>query len=184
MNPETPAHPFFEVGQRYEDRKGEYTVRAIDGDKLVLQYADDSVTTENARLKERIHRSIVAERSNSVGRQVGRATGKRQRLAIEILSFEADADTRTGAEIDVHLRACAAELGYSSGEAEEKKLRIGRSTLENDGDWAKGTLTEDRLHETVGQATYRDAQGASKTCNVYRITAAGLDFLAQHRRRH
>jgi hypothetical protein len=51
-----------------------------------------------------------------------------------------------------------------------------RSVFGNEGDWAKATMTEERLHEVVGTTAHWQ-DGVRRECNVYRITPRGLDLL-------
>ena len=57
--PPTP-HPFI-PGERYEDRRGEYTVLKIAGDVMTIQYADGSQRDDNVQIKSRTYRNILIE---------------------------------------------------------------------------------------------------------------------------
>lgn len=54
-------HPFI-VGERYLDRKGEYTVIRIDGGRLIYQYDDGVELAAGVEIKARIFQNILAER--------------------------------------------------------------------------------------------------------------------------
>ena len=89
--------PPFLIGQTYCDRQGEYTVIAAHEDRLTIERADGRRTVENAALKARIHRNVVAER-DVVLRDADRPrqrkrhepTGRRKPLINRILLPEAD----------------------------------------------------------------------------------------------
>lgn len=54
------AHPF-EVGKMYRNRIGEYTVTAIDGDKMTIRYASGSTLVTSAAIQSRIWENIQFE---------------------------------------------------------------------------------------------------------------------------
>ena len=54
------AHPF-EVGKMYRNRIGEYTVTAIDGDKMTIRYANGSTLVTGAAIQARIWENIQFE---------------------------------------------------------------------------------------------------------------------------
>lgn len=54
------AHPF-EVGKMYRNRIGEYTVMAIDGDKMTIRYASGSTLATSAAIQSRIWENIQFE---------------------------------------------------------------------------------------------------------------------------
>ena len=93
-----------------------------------------------------------------------------------ILRTEADGAAHSGVEIDRALVAVAANLGFSDVEISRLLPETGRTVFGNEGDWAKAKLTEYRLHEVVGRTAYCEGN-TRRECNVYRITAAGLDEL-------
>lgn len=53
----------FEVGKRYWDRRGEYTVLEVRGETVRYRYADGAEDSAPATLKLRIHGNVLAERS-------------------------------------------------------------------------------------------------------------------------
>lgn len=56
------AHPFI-VGERYQDRRGTYTIRAIDerGMKIEYEYEDGTRDTAGIEIKARIYKNMLAE---------------------------------------------------------------------------------------------------------------------------
>ena len=54
------AHPF-EVGKMYRNRIGEYTVTAIDGDKMTIRYTNGSTLVTSAAIQSRIWENIQFE---------------------------------------------------------------------------------------------------------------------------
>src|SRR5512139_3464342 len=69
------SHPF-EVGKSYRNRAGEYTVQALDGDKMTIRYQDGRTLVTSAQMQGRIWENIQFER------QMARAE-ERQRQALE-----------------------------------------------------------------------------------------------------
>jgi len=51
----------FEVGKQYRNRKGAYTVLQLDGDTMLLRYADGSKATESVAMQARIWENIQDE---------------------------------------------------------------------------------------------------------------------------
>jgi len=175
--------PPFVVGQQYRDRAGEYTVIAAERDRITIERSDGRRTIEDAALKARIHRNVVADRdANAAGarahgsRSRGEPTGRREELMERILQLEADGTDHTGVEIDRLLAGVARDLGYSEEDVLCLNPKTGRSVFANDGDWAKAKMTEDRLHEVVGKTAHWE-NGTRRECNVYRIAPRGLDQL-------
>jgi hypothetical protein len=170
----------FVIGQKYRDREGEYTVIGIKQDQITIERPDGRCTIEPAELKARIHRNVVAERDANVKMRPAYRTGKRggptkrrKELIDRILQLEADGLNHSGVEIDRALVGLAPDLGYSKEDVFKLHPKTGRSVFGNDGDWAKATMTEERLHEVIDTASYWDGD-ARRQCNVYRITSAGL----------
>lgn len=91
-----------------------------------------------------------------------------------ILQLEADGANHSGVEIDGVLVGMAPNLGYSARDLSRLIPETGRSVFANDGDWAKATMTKERLHEVVDAATWWEGNHRHQ-CQVYRITPAGLD---------
>ncbi len=87
-----------------------------------------------------------------------------------ILELESDGADHEGAAIDEHVRVALAPAPDDL----KAQPKMSRSAFGNSIDWAKASLTEEKLHEIVGK---REGQ------NVYRITAKGRDLLAQEKRR-
>jgi hypothetical protein len=69
------SHPF-EVGKSYRNRAGEYTVQALDGDRMTIRYQDGRTLVTSAQTQARIWENIQFER------QMARAE-ERQRQALE-----------------------------------------------------------------------------------------------------
>lgn len=175
--------PSFVVGQQYFDRIGEYTVVAIDRDHLTIERPNGYRAVQDIVAKARIHQAVLNERNANVStvyvrrtRERRQPTGRRRELMNRILQLEADGENHAGVEIDRYLVGAACEFGYSAEDLSSANSPTGRSVFGNDGDWAKAKLTEDRLHEVVGRAMHWDG-GSRRACNVYRITALGLDEL-------
>jgi hypothetical protein len=175
--------PPFIVGQKYYDRDGEYTVTAIDEDRITIERPDGRRTIADAALKARIHRNVLVERDVDTGGDRAhqsrrrRSPSRRERGLIErILQLEADGADHTGFEIDQILADAARDLGYSEEDVSRLHPKTGRSVFGNEGDWAKAKMTEERLHEVVGTTAHWVA-GVRRECNVYRITSSGLDEL-------
>jgi hypothetical protein len=175
--------PPFLVGQNYLDREGEYTVISTEGDRITIERPDGRRTIQDAILKSQIHRNIVIERDAGLtsARTLRKAKrpepSRRRKVLIErILQMEEDGANHTGVEIDQLLAGAARDLGYSPGDLSNLHPKTGRSVFANDGDWAKATMTEDKLHEVVGKTVYSEG-GIRLECNVYRITPRGLDEL-------
>jgi hypothetical protein len=182
MNTDYTFPPPFVVGNKYGDREGEYTVIATDENQVTIERSDGRRATADVTLKARIHRNLVVDRDASPvtggvyrGKKRGEPTGRRKNLMEEILQFEADGADHSGVEIDQALARVAQDFGYSDQDF-TRLLSTGRSAFGNDGDWAKAKLTEDGLHEVVGTTAYWEGH-VRRHCNVYRITAAGLDDL-------
>ncbi len=51
----------FEIGKQYRNRKGAYTVLQLDGDTMLLRYADGSKATESVAMQARIWENIQDE---------------------------------------------------------------------------------------------------------------------------
>jgi hypothetical protein len=176
--------PPFLVGQSYCDREGEYTVIAIDQDRIAIQRPDGRRTMEDAAMKARIHRNVVMDRHAGVesgaradrSRRRGEPTGRRKELMDRILQLEADGAEHSGVEIDGLLASVVRELGYSEEDISNLHPQTGRSVFANDGDWAKAEMTAERLHEVVNRKVHWEG-GTRRECNVYRITSRGLDEL-------
>jgi len=174
--------PPFIVGHKYYDRDGEYTVAAVDEDRITIERSDGRRTVADAALKARIHRNVLMERGANSGsdrthRSKRRDPTKRERGLIErILQLEADGADHTGFEIDQILTAAVRDLGYSEEDVSRLHPKTGRSVFANEGDWAKAKMTEERLHEVVGTTAHR-VGGVRRECNVYRIRSSGLDEL-------
>ena len=179
--PHLPA-PFV-VGERYLDRNGEYVVVAVSGSQVTVEHADGRRSVGDVVIKARIHRGVLEDSQLEALRvqpgkhRRGGSTVKRERLILEILRLEADGLDHTGLEIDLHLRKRAHELGYSDAELEEKHVRSGRRVFASDGDWAKAVMTEDKLHEVVGDHVYVDSVSQRRLCKIYRITRSGIGEL-------
>jgi Mrr N-terminal domain len=94
----------------------------------------------------------------------------KQRMKLAILELEADGAEHDGAEIDAYV---AKILEASAEELAELHPKSKRGVFANQIDWAKAYLTENKLHEKVGEANGQ---------NIYRITAKGLDALADEKR--
>ena len=178
--------PPFVVGQTYLDRQGEYTVIAVNDDRVTIDRPDGRRTTEDATFKARVHRNIVIERVDDLGSGRAFRIGKRREpaerrevLMERILQLEEDGADHTGVEIDRLLASVARDLGYSADEISELHS-TGRGVLANHGDWAKAKMTMERFHQTVGVTAYWDG-GTRRHCNVYRITPKGLDELRKRR---
>ena len=175
--------PLFVVGEKYSDREGEYTVIALDQDRVTIERPDGRRTIADAALKARIHRNVTMDRDAGVesgrvhrSRRKGEPTGRRKALMDRILQLEADSASHSGVEIDRALAGLARSLGYSEEDLSRLLPATGRSIFANDGDWAKAAMTEAKLHEVVG--TTACLEGANRRqCNVYRITPNGLDEL-------
>jgi len=182
--------PPFIVGQKYFDRNGEYTVTATDGHRITAERADGRRTVEDVATKAQIHRNIMMDRRAALGsdsvsggtrrRERHEPTGRRRELMAKILQFEADGAEHSGVEVDGLLASLARDLGYSEEEVSRLNPNTGRSLFANDGDWAKAEMTEERFHEVVGTTVYWNG-GVRRQCNVYRITARGLDELRKRR---
>jgi hypothetical protein len=175
--------PPFVIGQAYWDRLGEYVVTAFDGDRITIKRPDGSLTIENAIAKARIHRNVVADRNAARGtsrssrtRQRRDPTRREKGLMERILQLEADGADHSGVEIDRLLAAAAGELGYSQEDLSRLNPKTGRSAFANEGDWAKATMTEDKLHEVVRDMVHWEG-GKRRQCCVYRITSKGLGEL-------
>ena len=95
----------------------------------------------------------------------------KERISFVILEFEADGVDHDGAEIDAHV---AKVLGVSDKDLSAVHANTNRGVFANHVDFAKAYLTENKLHEKVGE---------SNGHNVYRITPKGRDSLAQDNRR-
>lgn len=54
-------HPLFEIGKSYRDRKGEYTVVAINGNRIQTRRGDGIGQWEDAKTKAHIHRNMLSE---------------------------------------------------------------------------------------------------------------------------
>ena len=54
-------HGPFEVGKQYRNHKGAYTVLQIDGDTMLLRYADGSTANESVKFQERIWENLQEE---------------------------------------------------------------------------------------------------------------------------
>lgn len=54
------AHPFI-VGERYTDRRGDYVVTKIDGDRMTIEYDNGTKATHDIRIKAQIYKNILAE---------------------------------------------------------------------------------------------------------------------------
>lgn len=64
----------FEVNGTYANRKGNYTVQAINGPKMTVRYEDGSVADLNMGIQERIWENIVAERQSKATARAKRQT--------------------------------------------------------------------------------------------------------------
>jgi hypothetical protein len=175
--------PPFVVGQKYFDREGEYTVTAADADHVAIERPDGRQMIAEVALKARIHRNVVQERDANPGSGRAYRSGKRREpgsrrneLMEKILQLEADGADHTGVEIDRLLASVARDVGYSEEDVSTLHSETGRSMFANEGDWAKAKMTEWRLHEVVGSTVHWES-GVRRQCNVYRITAGGLDEL-------
>jgi hypothetical protein len=161
MNDESLPPPFI-IGHKYNDRDGEYTVTAIDEDRITIERSDGRRTIADAALKARIHRNVLMERDAAGGSDRAhrsksrRDPTRRERGLIErILRLEADGADHSGFEIDQILADAARDLGYSEEEITRLHPKTGRSVFGNEGDWAKAKMTEERLHEVVGTTAHR-----------------------------
>lgn len=173
----------FVIGQKYRDRKGEYTVVAMQDNSIVIERLDGRRETADAATKARIHQNIVAEHRTSLehsrphrSRRRNEPTSLRKELMDQILLMEADGADHSGLEIDRALSGLARDLGYSEEDVSGLNSVTGRSAFANDGDWAKAVLTERGLHEVIGTTSYLEGK-VRRQCNVYRITESGRDEL-------
>jgi hypothetical protein len=175
--------PPFIVGHKYYDRDGEYTVAAIDEDRITIERSNGRRTVADAVLKARIHRNVLMERDADRGTDRANRSKRRRDpsrrekgLIDKILQLEADGADHSGFEIDQTLADAARDLGYSEEDVTRLHPKTGRSVFGNEGDWAKAKMTEERLHEVVGTTAHRVGD-VRRECNVYRITSNGLDEL-------
>lgn len=95
----------------------------------------------------------------------------KDRIKFIILGLEADGAAHDGAEIDAYI---AKQLDASPEELAELHPKSKRGVFANHIDWVKANLTEQKLHERIGELNGQ---------NVYRITPKGRSALADDMRR-
>ncbi len=69
------SHPF-EVGKFYRNRKGQYVVQAIDGDRMTIRYEDGQTLDTSVHIQARIWENIQFEKQMAMAEE-------RRRLAVE-----------------------------------------------------------------------------------------------------
>ena len=72
------THPF-EEGKTYRNRRGEYVVQAIDGDRMVIKYVDGGTLETSARIQARIWENIHFEEQMVREQEKERLFGKDRR---------------------------------------------------------------------------------------------------------
>lgn len=82
----------FEVNGNYANRKGNYTVIAINGPKMKVQYEDGSTADLNCEIQHRIWENIVAEREIARARRINSLRGMQVKHYIKTLSVSEEAD--------------------------------------------------------------------------------------------
>lgn len=80
----------FQLNETYANRKGNYIVLAIDGDKMTVRYADGSRAELRMEIQERIWQNIQAEREAAAARARHRSAGLGVNHFIKTLSLDED----------------------------------------------------------------------------------------------
>ncbi len=109
------SHPF-EVGKFYRNRKGQYVVQTIDGDRMTIRYEDGQTLVTSARIQARIWENIQFEGQMAMAEE-------RRRLAAEERKAARQRAARAKRE-----RARPKFAGFQESDFEAKKRGIAWSS--------------------------------------------------------